>query len=110
NFLSLRMDEHAQLEIRQYATTIGEKIIQPLFPIAWEAFQDYRRNAMFLTRLDVGVIQRLQQYAGENSLTPPFDESAFLECQDSAWKELSRSRERDECRSKLIRMGIMTAE
>ena len=30
NFLALRMDEHAQWEIRQYATTIGEKIVRPL--------------------------------------------------------------------------------
>ena len=107
HFLALRMDEHAQLEIRQYATTIGEKIVKPLFPIAWEAFQDYRRNAMYLTGLDVGVIQRLHEHAATHGLVPPFEEDAFLECQDVAWKELSRSRERDECRSKLIRMGVL---
>ncbi|WP_417848511.1 FAD-dependent thymidylate synthase [Thalassoglobus sp.] len=107
HFLALRMDSHAQLEIRQYATAIGENIVKPLFPIAWEAFQDYRRNAMFLTRLDVEVIQRMHQYAAENEICPPFDETVFLESQDSTWKELTRSRERDECRSKLIRMGIM---
>src|SRR4029079_18437358 len=42
HFLALRMDSHAQLEIRQYATTIGERIVQPLFPLVWEAFVDYR--------------------------------------------------------------------
>ncbi len=42
HFLALRMDSHAQLEIRQYATTIGQQIVQPLFPLVWEAFVDYR--------------------------------------------------------------------
>lgn len=107
NFLSLRMDSHAQLEIRQYAQTIGEKIVQPLFPVVWEAFLDYRMQAMFLTRLDTEVIARLHEYAGENQLVPPFSEEAFLACQDPSWKELTRSRERDECRSKLQRLGML---
>src|SRR5690606_29984408 len=33
HFLSLRMDEHAQLEIREYANVIGEEIVAHLFPI-----------------------------------------------------------------------------
>lgn len=53
------MDSHAQLEIREYATAMGEKIVQPLFPLVWEAFRDYRQGAMFLTRLDTELIARL---------------------------------------------------
>ncbi len=107
HFLALRMDSHAQWEIRQYATTIGERIVKPLFPIVWEAFQDYRMQAMFLTRLDVEVIQRLNNLAAESRLIPPFSEQDFLECQDPGWKELSRSRERDECLAKLQRLGLV---
>lgn len=107
HFLALRMDSHAQWEIRQYATAIGEQIVKPLFPIVWEAFLDYRRDALFLTRLDVEVIQRLQKHATEHSLLPPYDEAAFLQCQDEAWRSLNRSRERDECRSKLQRLGLL---
>ena len=103
HFLALRMDEHAQWEIRQYATTIGEKIVQPLFPVVWEAFNDYRREAMFLTRLDVGVIQRLSESGG----SVPYEDSAFLAAQDPSWAELTRCRERDECRSKLVRLGLL---
>ena len=33
HFLALRMDAHAQQEIRDYATTIGEQIVRPLFPL-----------------------------------------------------------------------------
>ncbi|WP_437184905.1 FAD-dependent thymidylate synthase [Planctomicrobium sp. SH668] len=107
HFLALRMDSHAQLEIRQYATTIGEKIVAPLFPVVWEAFQDYRMQSMHLTRLDVEVIQQVQSYATKNHLTPPFTQAVFSECQHPSWKELTRSRERDECLSKLIRLGMV---
>lgn len=110
HFLALRMDSHAQLEIREYARTIGEKIVKPLFPVVWEAFEDYRMHAMFLTKLDIGVIQRLQQQAAESGTAPPFSEEQFLAAQDDSWKELKRSRERDECRGKLERLGMITGE
>ena len=104
HFLALRMDSHAQLEIRQYATAIGEQIIQPLFPIVWEAFLDYRMQAMHLTRLDIGVIQRLT--AG-GAAGVPYSQEAFLAAQDPSWIPLKRSREREECRSKLQGLGLL---
>ena len=110
NFLSLRMDSHAQLEIRQYATTIGEKIVKPLFPIVWEAFVDYRRESMFFSRLDLNVIQRLNKLAEDKKLSPPYSEDLFMEVQDETWKGLKRCRERDECKSKLQRLGLLRAE
>jgi thymidylate synthase (FAD) len=103
SFLSLRMDEHAQWEIRQYAATIGERIVKPLFPVVWEAFIDYRREAMFLSRLEIGVVQRL----AASGIATPCDEAAFLEAQDPAWVRLTRCRERDECRRKLIQLGLV---
>ncbi len=51
HFLSLRMDSHAQLEIRTYANAIGE-ITNRVVPIAYEAFVDYRLNGMFISGLD----------------------------------------------------------
>jgi thymidylate synthase (FAD) len=107
NFLVLRMDAHAQLEIRDYATAIGERIVAPLFPIVWEAFCDYRRQSMELTRLDIGVISRLMEAAKLKRTAPPFDHEAFLAAQDETWKSLTRSRERDECEAKLRRLGLM---
>lgn len=100
HFLALRMDSHAQKEIREYATLIGEQIIKPLYPVAWEAFEDYRLGAMFLTRLDIGVIQRMQT-------DTRFTEEAFLEHQDPSWVKLERCRERDECFEKLARLGMV---
>ena len=40
HFLHLRMDKHAQFEIRIYAETMGE-IVKRVAPMAWEAFEDY---------------------------------------------------------------------
>ena len=57
NFLRLRMDGHAQQEIREYATIIGNEIIKPLFPVAWQAFEDYVLNSIKLSALEIKVIQ-----------------------------------------------------
>jgi thymidylate synthase (FAD) len=103
HFLALRMDSHAQLEIRRYAETIGHEIVAKLFPLCWEAFLDYRVEAMRLTRLDQGVIQRI---AGRPEPLP-VSQNAFLAAQDPAWAGLERSRERDECLAKLIALGIV---
>ena len=110
HFLALRMDSHAQLEIRQYATTLGEQIVAPLFPIVWEAFLDYRMQSTFLTRLDSGVIQRLTTNAAAAGTSPPFSDADFMAAQDTTWVSLNRSRERDECRSKLQQLGLVAEE
>jgi thymidylate synthase (FAD) len=110
HFLALRMDEHAQSEIREYATTIGEQIVRPLFPVVWEAFVDYRLQGSFLSRLEQGVIQRLTAFGARHHCAPPYDAATFLDCQDDSWRELARCRERDECRSKLVELGLLRDE
>ncbi|MGI9453269.1 MAG: FAD-dependent thymidylate synthase [Pirellulales bacterium] len=104
HFLALRMDSHAQLEIRRYAETIGNEIIAKLFPLCWEAFLDYRVDAMRLTRLDRGVIQRLA--SGATAL--PASREEFQTAQDESWVSLERCRERDECFAKLASLGLVT--
>lgn len=103
HFLALRMDSHAQLEIRKYATTIGEEIVAKLFPTVWEAFLDYRMESMPLTRLDIGVINRLSALGS----APPWSEITFLSVQDKSWAKLPRCREREECLSKLQKLGLI---
>jgi len=44
-FLALRLDAHAQKEIRVYAEAIA-KIVKWWLPLTWEAFEDYHLNAM----------------------------------------------------------------
>ncbi len=108
HFLALRMDSHAQLEIREYSAAIGRKIVQPLLPMVWEAFEDYRLHASGLSRLEIGCIQRLMQHAAANGRVPPLSTEDFLAVQDPSWRELTRSRERDECLAKLQELGLVT--
>jgi thymidylate synthase (FAD) len=56
HFLSLRMDTHAQQEIRDYAYAMFA-LIQPVVPAACEAFLDYDFEALRLTRLEVEAIR-----------------------------------------------------
>jgi thymidylate synthase (FAD) len=102
HFLELRMDRLAQLEIREYAETIGSEIVRPLFPLVWEAFEDYRLHAVELSRLEQEVVERLG--AGGKL---PADEVSFLAACTPEWKDLARCRERDECRAKLARLGLI---
>ena len=56
HFLSLRMDAHAQQEIRDYANAMYA-LVQPIVPIAAEAFMDYNFEGLHLTRLEVEAIK-----------------------------------------------------
>jgi len=56
HFLALRMDAHAQQEIRAYATIIGREIVAKLCPMAWRAFTEYRLGAMTLSKGEVQAI------------------------------------------------------
>ncbi len=56
HFLALRMDSHAQKEIRGYATVIGEEIVAKWVPLTWEAFLDYRFHAKGLSRIESEIL------------------------------------------------------
>jgi thymidylate synthase (FAD) len=55
-FLSLRMDAHAQEEIRVYAETMYA-LLKPLVPVTLEAWRDYELDAVRLTRLEVEALR-----------------------------------------------------
>jgi thymidylate synthase (FAD) len=65
HFLSLRMDAHAQQEIRDYANAMFA-LIQPIVPIAAEAFIDYNFESLHLSRLEVDAIRSGKPLASEN--------------------------------------------
>jgi len=65
HFLSLRMDEHAQQEIRDYANAMFE-LIRPIVPIAAEAFLDYNLGALHLSRLEAEALRTGQPLKSEN--------------------------------------------
>ena len=56
HFCRLRMDSHAQQEIRDYAKVMYE-MVKPEIPIAAEAFEDYSLYSVSLSRMERNVIQ-----------------------------------------------------
>jgi thymidylate synthase (FAD) len=55
NFLHLRMDSHAQEEIRLYANAMYE-IVKQVCPVACEAFEDYVLNARKFSAMEIKVL------------------------------------------------------
>lgn len=98
HFLGLRMDSHAQKEIRDYATIIGEQIIKPLFPLTWEAFVDYQLESMQLSRLDIAAIKF---FTTETRAIPRIEYTNGL---------FRNKREREECLDKLTKLGFIKPE
>ncbi len=71
HFLRLRMDSHAQLEIRKYATIIGEEIVKRWVPLTWEAFEDYRMNSQNFSALEMELLKLI----GNNKLSEAVDKA-----------------------------------
>jgi thymidylate synthase (FAD) len=60
HFLNLRLDEHAQYEIRVYAQAIT-KLIEPIVPLVMEAFEDYELNALTFSKQELEIINSLME-------------------------------------------------
>jgi thymidylate synthase (FAD) len=102
HFLSLRMDAHAQYEIRAFATVIGNEIVAKWCPLTWEAFVDYRLGSASLSRLEIEVIQ-LTATGATNAAVEFAHTAGWLELDKDG---LKRNREREECEAKLKRLGL----
>ncbi len=55
HFLELRIEDHAQKEIRDLAQQVYD-LIKPLCPMTCEAFEDFRLGSIILSRLEVEAI------------------------------------------------------
>ncbi len=103
HFLSLRMDTHAQLEIRSFANVMGE-IVEKWCPIAWKAWNDYnfRRGALLLSARDKMIIRSVVNEDSDAQVL-----SLMLEW---GWAKengkMGTNRERSECESKLASLSI----
>lgn len=92
NFLRLRMDSHAQLEIRTYANAMYE-IVKQICPVACEAFEDYVLHAKKFSRMEMEVLRDManqllsykQQAIGISNI-PIIQEKPFA-MTDREWKE-----------------------
>ncbi len=56
HFLRLRMDPHAQQEIREYAIIMGD-MVKTVCPMAYEAFMDYSVNAAYFSANELCILK-----------------------------------------------------
>lgn len=102
HFLRLRMDAHAQLEIRSYANVIGNQIVSRWCPMAWEAFVGYRLESLSLSSLEVAIIRAVTSNAPQTAIPIAID--AGLLTEDGGVSKASR--ERNELESKLEQLNL----
>lgn len=95
-FLSLRLDKHAQWEIRQYAQIIA-CMTKLVAPIAFEAFYDYHFMGTHFSRLELSLLNYQMQL--KNSQNPAINDRDLIAAKAT---ELGMSkREIEEFASKL---------
>ncbi len=104
HFLALRMDSHAQQEIRDYATVIGDQIAARWVPITWEAFQDYRFGSLSLSRVERRILAEAGQGRRDEARAIA-DEAGWLKM-SAKTGDLVRHRERAELETKAQELGI----
>jgi thymidylate synthase (FAD) len=97
HFLRLRMDPHAQAEIREYAKVIAA-VVRDGWPLAWEAFEDYALSQISLSRAEAEAIRLLGLQA---------DPQRLLEACEHAGLAAGERRELTE---KLRRIGTLQEE
>ncbi len=102
HFLKLRMDTHAQEEIRKYAEVIGTEIVARWCPITWEAFQDYSLNALELSATESKVVAAVAE--GNKSGAAEIARAAGMLNQVDG--RLAKNRERDELEAKLRELNL----
>lgn len=56
HFLKLRIDDHAQYEIRVYAKVMGE-MVKKVVPLAWGAFEDYILNSITFSKTELTALK-----------------------------------------------------
>lgn len=102
HFLAVRMESHAQGEIRAYATLIGEEIVSKWCPMTWDAFLDYRVESQVLSRLDKELLAKL--IGGDAEAATELAESyGWLQRDETGLKP---NRERQEFEEKARSLGI----
>jgi thymidylate synthase (FAD) len=65
HMLRLRLDPHAQYEIRVLAQAVYD-VVQPLFPQCVEAFEDYSRCALTMSGMEVELLSTLMNVSNSN--------------------------------------------
>lgn len=91
HFLRLRLDAHAQLEIRSYAAVIAA-IVELWVPITWSAFCDYELNAVTLSARESTILRHHLAGAAEEARNAA-THFGWLERQADGRLKINRERE-----------------
>jgi thymidylate synthase (FAD) len=102
HFLALRMDSHAQYEIREYAQLIGREIVSKWVPDTWDAFLEYRFNGLHLSDSETRILSLVGQGKVAEAKQLLY-EMKWLQDKESTVKE---SREASEFKAKLQKMEM----
>jgi thymidylate synthase (FAD) len=102
HFLQLRMDSHAQSEIRQYADVIGKEIVSRWCPVVWNAFLEYRHSSVQLSASEIRIVRSLT-VGGEAAA---LQEALAIGLIVSSDQVSTASRELLELRHKLLVLGL----
>jgi thymidylate synthase (FAD) len=81
HFIALRMDSHAQYEIRVFAEAMAGIVKQHL-PLAWKAFEDYVLNSVKFSGPEFSVIEKMlhgQSFNIEEAITNKRERTEFVE-------------------------------
>ncbi len=102
HFLRLRMDSHAQYEIRQYAEIIGNEIVSKWVPLTWEAFSDFQLNTTEFSALEVEILKNIINQNPVAALALA-ENAGWLRKKDG---KLVKSLERTEFEQKLEKLNL----
>lgn len=58
HFLGLRLDEHAQYEVRVYAEAMA-RVLREAYPMCWEAFEEFKLYAKTFSRSDMEALRAM---------------------------------------------------
>ncbi len=85
HFLRLRLDAHAQKEIRDYATQVAT-CVKAVAPIAWEAFEEYKLRGASFSETEMAYLRTMldgepmpaDAFNGSKSLLREFEQKLGL--------------------------------
>jgi len=92
HFLSLRMEDHAQKEIRDLANQIFNLIL-PIVPVTCEAFEDFRLGAVTFSRIELEALKDI-----------------IKDPMSASWRTISGKGENAEFKEKLKLLGFSVTD
>ena len=101
HFLDLRMHEHAQEEIREYAKVLW-RIVAAYFPYTAEAFNDYVLEAYTLSAAELDMVRGMLHVYSNANIYGPQMANEYMNKLDNKFTSRVSKREMQEFRDKIM--------